>query len=147
MKKTVIVVLLVLFSSLIYGKENNKKEIYISKKHGFSLEIPMSWKNRYEVDEYKDGITVYYVKKDKKIGLFDIVCWGKEAEWNELNKEEKESIPSKKLGILNEQVYVWPWLVYEGEDEAESDKEYKKMKKEVEKVVDSFEEIKKAGGR
>ncbi len=147
MKKIVIVVLLVLLSSVIYGKENNKKEIYMSKKHLFSLEIPMSWKNRYEVDEYKDGITVYYIKKDKKIGLFDIVCWGKEEEWNKLSKEEKDNIPSKKLGVLNGKVYVWPWLVYEGEDETETDKEYKKMKKEVERVVDSFKEIKKEGGR
>ena len=103
--KRLIAVILIVVSGLCYGAEKAGSR-YISRVHGFSIEIPKWWDGKYTVEEYKDGITVYYKKGRKKIGLFDIAVWGKADDWNKMSEEERDDIPSKKIGEIAGIVYI-----------------------------------------
>ncbi|QGQ98805.1 hypothetical protein EHS13_29975 [Paenibacillus psychroresistens] len=125
--------------------------IYKNEKIGFKINIPKSWKDKYEVKETDDTAIIYYQPINKNIEkaiLFEIDIWGTEAEWNDWwnNGGESQAVPFRKLGIVKGHIVTSTGpseAIYQGRAEAKEDSEqYDKLLLDIKNILDSFRVLK-----
>ncbi|KAJ51912.1 hypothetical protein BD780_001719 [Clostridium tetanomorphum] len=118
--------------------KGNKTD-YKSKKFGFSLTFPESWKGKYRVEEKDNSLSVYFQPKEKVgdgLGLFFTII----KKTKDLNEEFYDSIYGcEKYYKINGETYFLggPTDVNFPETHAEF-KTFLTMKKEIPQVMKTF---------
>ncbi|UQZ84616.1 hypothetical protein SK3146_03871 [Paenibacillus konkukensis] len=121
---------------------NDTQLFYRNSQYDFSLRLPKSWENKYEVVEesYDTGHNINFVNKATKYGiLFTISVWSKEY-WDKNESVIRGQIPVIKLGENGVHVYLFhkPTDVqYDPSDEA-AKQDYEFMLEDIKGISTTF---------
>lgn len=111
---------------------------------GFELQIPETWKGKYQVEENELGVSFYHdVPIEYPGSLFTVMIIDTETGWDQCTEEEK-SFPYREIARRNGLVYgvcMPSDFPYDIEDQKQKEwaDEYIKMVEESEKIITTMQ--------
>ncbi|OPA78715.1 hypothetical protein BVG16_12755 [Paenibacillus selenitireducens] len=134
--------------SAVEEKYNRSENVlvYNNTEYHFTLTLPKTWENKFEVVDTKDPQSNHilkFINKTTKYGvLFTIAVWPKDY-WIEREEEIKGQIPAVKVGEYGDHAYIFhtPTDVQYDPSDNKSMEDYKAMFKDVQNIKSSFEII------
>lgn len=143
-KRYVLFVLLFIPLFMSYACSNGKSEtkviVYENQEYSFMIELPKTWKGKYEVVETDNNVT-FFSKANRSVGgqLFTIGIWSTEN-WTKEGEELSKMIHISKIGEKGNNVYALstPTDVQYSTDDEQNKKEYLTMFDDIESIKTTF---------
>lgn len=145
-QKIIELVILVIFAAMVvfifwdkYKQLNPANIIYVNSVHGYSLQIPASWQNKYDVVEQSQDSTIsfmYRSSKNEAAKIFSISKTSVES-WKTISADQLTSPVSRLLVEQESQVYYARWLAnnpYKGQEA----KSYLALARDVSNILNTF---------